>query len=289
MTLRFQRLLTILISLILISGALVLILTNSQKNIIFFYTPTELANSNKEINQNIRIGGFVKKESIKKIANTDNDITFIITDNTNEIYVNYRGILPNLFREGQGAVAEGVLIEKNIIDATKIFAKHDENYMPASIKKQLEKSDYWKKNYNKKNLPTEKIPEFNSQNLKNNNITLSKNDIIDKITLINFFASWCVPCKTEHHLLMDLRNNFPELDMIGFNHKDNKEDAIQFLLINGNPYSFVGLDLDGNIGLDFGVFGLPETFLTDNQGNIIYKHTGPLTKEVIQREILPNL
>ena len=80
MTLRFQRLLIILISLVLVSGALLLILTNSQKNIIFFYTPTELINSNKEINQNIRIGGFVKKKSIKKIENSNNNITFVFTD-----------------------------------------------------------------------------------------------------------------------------------------------------------------------------------------------------------------
>ena len=95
MSLRFQRLVIILISLILISGALILILTNSKKNIIFFYTPSELIISDKQINQKVRIGGLVKKQSIKRILNSKNNITFIITDNKNDIQVNFNGILPN--------------------------------------------------------------------------------------------------------------------------------------------------------------------------------------------------
>ncbi len=77
--------------------------------------------------------------------------------------------------------------------------------------------------------------------------------------------------------------------IIGFNHKDKKEDAIKFLSLGGNPYSFVGIDADGKIGLEFGVFGLPETFLTNENGKIIYKHIGPLSKKIIQNDIIPNL
>ena len=94
---------------------------------------------------------------------------------------------------------------------------------------------------------------------------------------------------TEHPLLMDLKNNFPELTILGIDHMDKKEDAVKFLSVNGNPYTFVGSDPDGMIGLEFGVFGLPETFLTNSFGDIIYKHTGPLSKEVIKKEIIPKL
>ena len=150
MTLRFQRLLIILFSLILITGALFLILNNSKKNIVFFYTPSELLESidtDVQINQKIRIGGLVKLNSVKSISTTNNHITFIITDNKNDIFVKFNGILPDLFHEGQGAVIEGILGRNNILYAEKVFAKHDANYMPASIKEQLKSSNYWQKNY----------------------------------------------------------------------------------------------------------------------------------------------
>ena len=145
MSLRFQRLFVILFSLIFITFALILILNNSKKNIIFFYTPTELYQEN-ELNNKIRIGGYVKENSIQEL-NSKDSITFIITDNKNDILVEYKGILPDLFREKQGAVVEGILITKNKIKAARVFAKHDENYMPSSIKKQVEESKYWKKEY----------------------------------------------------------------------------------------------------------------------------------------------
>ena len=289
MSLRFQRLVVILISLILISGSVILILTNSKKNIVFFYTPSELIFSDKQINQKVRIGGLVKKQSMKRNLNSKNNITFIITDNKNDIHVNFKGILPDLFREGQGTVVEGILINKNKINAEKVFAKHDENYMPASIKNQIKSSDYWRRDYSQSSLSNEKTPEFTTVSLTDKNIELTFHDLKNKIVLINFFASWCLPCKVEHPLLMDLKNNFPKLIIFGFNHKDKREEAIKFLLTNGNPYSFVGVDLDGMIGLKFGVFGLPETFLINSKGDIIFKHTGPLSKDIIQKEILPNL
>ena len=150
MTLRFQRLLVILVSLILITGALFLILNNSKKNIVFFYTPSELLeliNADIKINQKFRIGGIVKQNSVKRTSTTNHHITFIVTDNKNNIVVEYEGILPDLFSEGQGTVIEGVLGKNNILNAEKVFAKHDANYMPASIKEQLKSSNYWQKNY----------------------------------------------------------------------------------------------------------------------------------------------
>ena len=146
MTLRLQRILIIILSLSLVSIAVILILKNSKKNIIFFYTPSELIESNLSINQKVRIGGFVKSNSLKK--NTVNNIySFIITDNQNEIEIEFKGILPDLFKEEQGVVIEGILISKKKINASKVFAKHDENYMPSSIKKQLKEADYWNKDY----------------------------------------------------------------------------------------------------------------------------------------------
>ena len=144
MVVRFQRLTIILISLILLIFAAILILTNSKKNLIFFYTPTELLESEINLKTKIRIGGFVKEKTFKK--NSKGTIFFVITDNLNNILVEYNGILPDLFREGQGTVVEGFLIKKNKMNASKVFAKHDENYMPASIKKQLMQKNYWRKN-----------------------------------------------------------------------------------------------------------------------------------------------
>ena len=145
MSLRFQRLLLILVSLIFLTASIFLILFNSKKNLIFFYTPSELLNSKTQINDTIRIGGIVKKDSLKNIE--DNKYVFIIQDNNNYVRVSYTGILPDLFREEQGVVVQGKLIKIDKIKADRVFAKHDENYMPTSIKKQLEKNKYWNKSY----------------------------------------------------------------------------------------------------------------------------------------------
>ena len=145
MSLRFQRLLLIFLSLIFLAASIFLILFNSKKNLIFFYTPSELLNSKTQINDTIRIGGIVKKDSLKNIE--DNKYVFIIHDNNNYVRVSYTGILPDLFREEQGVVVQGKLIKTDKIKADRVFAKHDENYMPTSIKKQLEKNKYWNKSY----------------------------------------------------------------------------------------------------------------------------------------------
>ncbi len=284
MTIQIQRLIIILLSLILIAGAVILILNNSKKNLIFFYTPSELLESDLQINQKVRIGGFIKKSSINNKLNNSHFITFIITDNEKDIFVEYQGILPDLFREEKGAVAEGYLIKKNKLKAEKVFAKHDENYMPASIKKQLKENQHWNNNYS-----NEKIPEFATSSLMDETIILSNQDINNKISLINFFASWCAPCKIEHPLFIELKNRFPDLLIIGINYKDKKEDAINFLNKEGNPYGFIGTDYKGNIGLEFDVLVLPKTFLTNKQGEIIFKHVGPITKEIVKNNIIPFL
>ena len=135
MTVSFQRLLIIIISLIFLATAIMLILFNSKKNLIFFYTPTEFLNSNSNIGDKIRIGGFVKKKSI--VNNGNNEYNFIIADLNNSLNVSYEGILPDMFKEEQGAVIEGIILKNNLIEASTVFAKHDENYMPASIKNEV--------------------------------------------------------------------------------------------------------------------------------------------------------
>ena len=133
------------------------------------------------------------------------------------------------------------------------------------------------------------VPLFESKSLFDSEKTIKTNDIKNKKILINFFASWCLPCKVEHPLFFELSNSFPELYIIGFNHKDNDEEAKNYLSEDGNPYNFVGVDKDGMIALEFGVFGLPETFIVNENGKIIYKFMGPLTKEIIKNEIEPLL
>ena len=145
MSLRFQRLVLILISLLILGAAALLILFNTKKNIVFFYTPTELLEQKISFGDKIRIGGYVKGSSLKKISL--NQYEFKITDNKNDLLVFYQGILPDLFREGQGTVIEGLIKNQSTVTALRVYAKHDENYIPASIKKELEKNNQWKKDY----------------------------------------------------------------------------------------------------------------------------------------------
>ena len=133
------------------------------------------------------------------------------------------------------------------------------------------------------------IPIFESKSLYETDKVIKSQDFKNKKVLINFFASWCLPCKVEHPLFFEISENYPDLFMLGFNHKDKSEDAKNYLSEDGNPYDFVGVDRDGMIALEFGVFGLPETFLINEKGKIIYKFMGPLTKEIVKNEIIPLL
>jgi cytochrome c biogenesis protein CcmG/thiol:disulfide interchange protein DsbE len=138
-------------------------------------------------------------------------------------------------------------------------------------------------------LLNESLPEISLVNLFNEEEMLSNYNLKEKTILINFFASWCAPCKVEHPLFFDIKKKYPNLYLIGIDHKDKKEDALKYLSGEGNPYDYVGVDKKGSVGLDFGVFGLPETFLVNSSGKIIYKYLGPLTKKVFENEIKPLL
>ena len=145
MSLRFQRLLLIFLTLVILLSAVLLILYNTRENVSYFYTPSEINKSDMIINKIIRIGGFVENDSFKKISSSS--FKFRITDEKASIIVTFNGILPDLFREGQGAVIEGAFVDNEVFNATNVFAKHDENYMPASIKEDLKGTGYLNKKY----------------------------------------------------------------------------------------------------------------------------------------------
>ena len=129
----------VLIFLLLLSAIVIFIVFKSLKeNVVYFFSPTEIYNNEKiSLNKKIRIGGLVKEGSVTKNQML---INFIVTDLSNEIVVSYNGLLPNLFSEGKGVVAEGKLKDKKYLIADKILAKHDENYMPPEVKDALEKA-----------------------------------------------------------------------------------------------------------------------------------------------------
>ena len=125
----------VLITIVILLLSTFLILKSLEQNVIYFKSPSDIKILPEYKNDKIRVGGMVKENSI--FVDT-NKINFIITDFKNELYVSYNGVLPNLFSEGKGVVAEGFLKDKNFFQATKILAKHDENYMPPEVKEALE-------------------------------------------------------------------------------------------------------------------------------------------------------
>ena len=129
--LRFLFILLILTTLIL---TVFLVLKSLEENVVYFQSPSEIKEISELDKKKIRVGGMVKKNSI---FITSNEVKFIITDFKNEINVTYSGAIPNLFEEGKGVVAEGFLKDRNFFSATKILAKHDENYMPPEVKEAL--------------------------------------------------------------------------------------------------------------------------------------------------------
>tara|TARA_A100001011_G_scaffold363099_1_gene412757 strand:- start:3569 stop:3988 length:420 start_codon:yes stop_codon:yes gene_type:complete len=125
----------ILLILVILSLSIFLILRSLEENVVYFQSPSEIKSISEIESKKLRIGGMVKKNSI--LINAD-EINFIITDFKNEVNVTYSGVVPNLFEEGKGVVAEGYLKDRNFFIASKILAKHDENYMPPEVKAALE-------------------------------------------------------------------------------------------------------------------------------------------------------
>ena len=111
-------------------------------------------------------------------------------------------------------------------------------------------------------------------------------DLKGEVTVVNVFASWCIPCRDEHPLLVALKQ-VTGIRLFGINQADAPENARAFLAELGNPYDAVGADRDRRVSIDWGVYGVPETFVVDARGIVTFKHVGPLTPEAIETELLP--
>ena len=130
------------------------------------------------------------------------------------------------------------------------------------------------------------VPEFALGPVQGRELGLSSQDLRGEVSLVNVFASWCVACRDEHPLLLALQRE-DVLPIHGLNYKDAPEDAAAWLDALGDPYTRIGADLDGRVGIDWGVYGVPETFVVDRNGHIAYKHIGPVTPRVLDEIILP--
>lgn len=132
-------------------------------------------------------------------------------------------------------------------------------------------------------------PAFEAPSLADDELRLSERTLAEAgPSLFNVWASWCVACRHEHPLLMSLSRD-ADVSIFGLNYKDDADDARAWLAQHGNPYVATAFDPQGQVGLDWGVYGVPETFLIDAAGVVRYKHIGPLTTEAVERELLPRL
>jgi len=129
-------------------------------------------------------------------------------------------------------------------------------------------------------------PAFALSQLHDPASQLTNADLKGKVWLLNVWASWCVSCRVEHPLLMQLAAS-NVVPVYGLDYKDKPDAGRAWLAKNGNPYTASAVDLDGRVGIDYGVYGVPETFLIDKQGVVRYKQIGPLTVESLQQKILP--
>jgi len=130
------------------------------------------------------------------------------------------------------------------------------------------------------------LPAFSLPTLQDSKKILGNENFKGKVVLINVWASWCAACKQEHPVLMQMAQE-KRVPIIGLNYKDKRADAAAVLKAEGNPYDVNLVDADGRIGLDWGVYGVPETFVIDKQGVIRHKHIGPISPEDWQQKLLP--
>jgi len=135
-------------------------------------------------------------------------------------------------------------------------------------------------------LIDKQLPEFSLEQVKNMDETLSSVDLHGQVSLLNVWASWCVACRSEHPVLLKLARS-GLVNIYGLNYKDQRDDAIRWLDYYGDPYTTSAYDHTGKIGIEYGVYGVPETFVIDKKGFIRYKHIGPVTDEILEKKILP--
>ena len=129
-------------------------------------------------------------------------------------------------------------------------------------------------------------PEFALTRLDQPEQTIRRADMLGKVWMLNVWASWCVACREEHPVLLDF-SRLGIVPIMGLNYKDERNDGVNLLKQFGDPYNLSAFDGDGRVGIDYGVYGVPETFVIDKHGVIRYKQTGPITPEVINKTLLP--
>ena len=130
------------------------------------------------------------------------------------------------------------------------------------------------------------VPDFTLPRVEDPERTVSPADLKDRVYLLNVWASWCVACRQEHPVLMEAARN-TDLTIVGLDYKDKRPDALEWLRQRGDPYALSAFDAQGKVGIDLGVYGVPETFVVDAEGIIRRKFVGPLTRDQLQDEILP--
>ena len=132
------------------------------------------------------------------------------------------------------------------------------------------------------NLLNKNVPKFETESLLKEKKFVSSDVFGKEIKLVNFFATWCKPCRDEHNYIKRFSNQ-EGIEVIGINYKDNSQKAIGWLKELGNPYSNIAVDKNGRIAIDWGVYGIPETFIVNSKGIIKYRHVGPVTKKIYKK------
>jgi cytochrome c biogenesis protein CcmG/thiol:disulfide interchange protein DsbE len=130
------------------------------------------------------------------------------------------------------------------------------------------------------------VPEFSLPPVRGRTLGLSSADLKSEVSIVNVFASWCVPCREEHPVFLRMKRE-GLVPIHGLNYKDRPEDAQKWLDELGDPYTRTGADVDGRAGIEWGVYGVPETFVIDRQGRIAYKHIGPVTPKLVDETLRP--
>lgn len=145
-------------------------------------------------------------------------------------------------------------------------------------------------NLNPKEVPSpligKRAPQFSLPSLSDPSKVISPKQMLGQVWLLNVWASWCVACRYEHPILIEMAKK-SLVPIIGLDYKDVRADGLNWLAQFGNPYQDSAFDEDGRVGIDYGVYGVPETFLIDKQGIIRLKHIGPITPEVITQKLQP--
>jgi cytochrome c biogenesis protein CcmG/thiol:disulfide interchange protein DsbE len=130
------------------------------------------------------------------------------------------------------------------------------------------------------------VPEFRLEPVKGRTLGLAANDLRGQVSLVNVFASWCTACREEHPLWMQIKSD-GNVPLHGLNYKDRPDDAARWLEELGDPYTRTGADLNGRVGIDWGVYGVPETFVVDKRGMIRHKVIGAVTRKILDEKVLP--